>query len=62
MKRDCLRHWWSGDSNKLEYCKRCGLMRTNPNTLLKKTFYYLDDIREQGKLKKELQKILGEEK
>ncbi len=59
MNRKCLRHWWTGDSTKLEWCKRCGLMRTYPNIPLKKLFYKLDDIGQQGILKKKLKQELN---
>ena len=58
MKQECLRHWWTGDSMKLEWCKRCGLMRTYPQIPLKKRFYFLDDIGIQGMEKQRLKKEL----
>lgn len=27
MIRDCLRHWWAGTDPRLEFCKRCKLVR-----------------------------------
>ena len=57
--RKCLRHWWIGDSMKLEYCKRCYLMRTYPKIPLKKLYYSLDDIGIQGQFKKKLKEELN---
>lgn len=59
MTRKCLRHSWTGDSMKLEWCRRCSLMRTYPQIPLKKLYYFLDDIGVQGKRKKELKQELG---